>query len=170
MKTTMKAGEILALVSIGAHAVSAKTLDTKSRFRIFSFKDAIVKAAEELEKKERALLPECGIDDPQAFDKRLNELRSADDLTEDEQKELDGMTAKLGTLSGLRQQLREDDVTLDIKPIDCAAWFALRDENPAVKGADGVERDPLPDWAERLLFGKLWTAPEDAPEQPETTE
>lgn len=165
MKTTMKAGEILALVSVGAHAVSAKTLDTKSRFRIFSFKDALVKAAEELEKKERALLPECGIDDPQAFDRRLNELRSADDLTEEEAAELDGMTAKLGTLSGLRQQLREDDVTLDIKPIDCAAWFALRDENP---GKDG--HDPLPDWAERLLFGKLWTAPEDAPEQPETTE
>ena len=79
--------------------------------------------------------------------------------------ELDGMTAKLGTLSGLRQQLREDDVTLDIKPIDCAAWFALRDENPCKDG-----HDPLPDWAERLLFGKLWTAPEDAPEQPETTE
>ena len=166
MKTTLKAGEILALVTAGAHAVSARTLDTKSRFRIFSFKDALVRAAEDLEKKERALLPECGIEDAQAFDARLAELRGKTERTEDEQKELDGMTAKLGTLAELRNQLREDDVTLDVKPIDCSAWFALRDENP---GKDG--REPLPDWAERLLFGKLWTAPgEDAPEQPETAE
>ena len=55
MKTTLKAGEILALISAGAHAVSARTLDTKSRFRIFSFKDALVRAAEDLEKKDREI-------------------------------------------------------------------------------------------------------------------
>lgn len=162
MKTTLTYGEITALVNSGVLGISARTLGAGDRYNVFNFKSRLREAAEGYEKRDKELVRECGVEDAAEFDRRLRELRDKMDLTEKEAAELDGMNARLETIKEQRRQMMDDTVEMSVRPIGHEAWFALRDENAAVKGSDGKEHDLLPDWVESLLFGKFWTAPEDA--------
>lgn len=172
-KIRLTYGEVQAIVNSGMLNASARTLPTRERYNVFDLKQQLREALKKIEDRGKELLRECGIEDAAAFDARNEQLRGKvkdGSITGEEQKELDGNRAKLETYFAQRNEMHNDTVKMEVRPIGCEAWFALRDENAAVKGEDGKERDLIPDWAEAILFGKFWTAPEDAPEQPETTE
>ena len=175
MRTELTYGEITALVNGGFLNVTARTLPTSDRYSVFDFKQKLREVLETKDRRDKELVRECGIEDAAAFDARNEELRKKTDLTEDERRELDANRAKLETVMEQRREMLSDKVELDVRRIGCGSFFRLCDENAAVrvKDGDGKEREVclIPDWAERLLFGKLWTAPgEDSPEQPETAE
>lgn len=179
MRTELTYGEITALVNAGMLNVSARTLSTRDRYNVFDLKQQLKEALRKREEREKELIKECGIEDAAAFDARNEQLRGKvkdGTITEEERKELDGNRARLETFLGQRTELDRDTVKIEVRPIGCEAWFALRDENASVKVAVGgkeTEADLIPDWAESLLFGKFWTAPgEDKPadEKPETSE
>ena len=147
-KMRLTYGEVLAIVNAGMLEVSARTLPTRERYNVFDLKQQLREALRKREEREKELIKECGIEDAAAFDARNEELRGkAKDgsLSAEERKELDGNRAKLET------------------------YFAQRTE----LDKDSAEADLIPDWAEAILFGKFWTAPEDgkpAEKKPETAE
>ena len=168
MKTELTYGEITALVNSGFLSVTARTLPTADRYNVFDFKQKLREAVETKEKRDKELVRECGIEDAAAFDARNEELRGKvkdGTITEEERKELDGNRAKLETVMEQRREMLSDKVKIDVRQIGCGSFFRLCDENAAVrvKDGDGKEREVclIPDWVESLLFGKLWTAPED---------
>lgn len=176
MKMRLTYGEVLALANAGMLNVSARTLSARDRYNVFDLKQKLKEALKRREEREKELIGECGIEDAAAFDARNEELRRKDTLTDEEQKELDGNRAKLETYFAQRSELDKDSVKMEVRPIGYEAWFALRDENARAKvkvGDKETEADLIPDWAEAILFGKFWTAPEDdkpAEEKPETAE
>lgn len=165
MKITLTNGEITALINNGFLNVTARTLSARDRYSIFDFKQKLREAAETKERRDKELIRECGIEDAAAFDARNAELRRKPDLTEEESKELDANKAKLETVIEQRREMLADKVELDVKPVGYESFFKLCDENAAVKVADGdgkeAEVNLIPEWVESLLFGKLWTAPEE---------
>ena len=165
MKIELTYGEITALVNSGFLNVTARTLPTGDRYNVFDFKQKLREALETKEKRDKELVRECGIEDAAAFDARNEELRKKTDLTEEERKELDANRAKLETVMEQRREMLSDKVEIDVRRIGCGSFFKLCDENAAVsvKGGDGKESEAnlIPEWVESLLFGKLWTAPED---------
>ena len=173
-KMRLTYGEVLAIVNAGMLDVSARTLPTRERYNVFDLKQQLREALKKLDERGKELLKECGIEDAAAFDARNEELRGKvkdGSITGEEQKELDGNEAKLATYFAQRNEMRKDTIKMEVRPIGCEAWFALRDENTAVKGEDGREHDLLPDWAESILFNKFWLAPqEESGKQPVETE
>lgn len=168
MRTELTYGEIAALVNSGFLNVTARTLPTADRYNVFDFKQKLREALEKKEKRDKELVRECGIEDAASFDARNEELRGKvkdGTITEEERKELDGNRAKLETVMEQRREMLSDKVEIDIRQIGCGSFFSLCDENAAVsvKGGDGKENvvNLIPEWVESLLFGKLWTAPED---------
>lgn len=171
MKMRLTYGEVLAIVNAGMLEVSARTLPTRERYNVFDLKQQLREALKKLDERGKELLKECGIEDAAAFDARNDVLRKKKDLTEEERAELDANRAKLETYFAQRNEMHKDTVKMEVRPVGCEAWFALRDENAAVKGEDGKERDLIPDYVESLLFGKFWTAPEeDRPAEENKTE
>lgn len=177
MRTELTYGEITALVNNGFLSVTARTLPTADRYNVFDFKQKLREALETKDRRDKELVRECGIEDAAAFDARNEELRRKETLTEEERRELDGNRAKLETVMEQRREMLSDKVKIDVRRIGCGSFFRLCDENAAVrvKGGDGKENvvNLIPEWVESLLFGKLWTAPEDdkpAEEKPETAE
>ena len=176
MKMRLTYGEVLALANAGLLNVSASTLSARDRYNVFDLKQKLREALKSREEREKELIKECGIEDAAAFDARNEELRKKEALTEEERKELDGNRAKLETYFAQRSELDKDSVKMEVRPIGYEAWFALRDENARVKvtvGGKETEADLIPDWAEAILFGKFWTAPEEekpAEDRPETAE
>lgn len=172
MRTELTYGEITALVNSGFLNVTARTLPTADRYNVFDFKQKLREALETKDRRDKELIKECGIEDAAAFDARNEELRKKTDLTEEEQKELDGNRAKLETVVEQRREMLSDKVEIDVRRIGCDSFFRLCDENAAVsvKGGDGKENgvNLIPEWVESLLFGKLWTAPEE--DSPKTEE
>ena len=148
MRTELTYGEITALVNGGFLNVTARTLPTGDRYNVFDFKQKLREALETKEKRDKELIRECGIEDAAAFDAR-NE-----------------------TVMEQRREMLSDKVELDVRQIGCGSFFKLCDENAAVsvKDGDGKESEVslIPEWVESLLFGKLWTAPEDG--SPKTEE
>ena len=178
-KMRLTYGEVLAIVNAGMLEVSARTLPTRERYNVFDLKQQLREALRKREEREKELIKECGIEDAAAFDARNEELRGkAKDgsLSAEERKELDGNRAKLETYFAQRTELDKDSVKMEVRPIGYEAWFALRDENAGTRvkvGDKETEADLIPDWAEAILFGKFWTAPEDgkpAEKKPETAE
>lgn len=165
MRIELTYGEITALVNSGFLNVTARTLPTGDRYNVFDFKQKLREALETKDRRDKELIKECGIEDAAAFDARNEELRKKTDLTEEEQKELDGNRAKLETVVEQRREMLSDKVEIDVRRIGCGSFFRLCDENAAVsvKGTDGKESgvNLIPEWVESLLFGKLWTAPEE---------
>lgn len=175
-KMRLTYGEVLAIVNSGMLNVSARTLPTRERYNVFDLKQQLREALKKLDERGKELLRECGIEDAAAFDARNEELRGKvkdGSITGEEQKELDGNRAKLETYFAQRNEMHNDTIKMEVRPIGCEAWFALRDENAAVKGEDGKEKDLIPDYVESVLFGKFWTAPEEekpAQDRPEAAE
>ena len=177
MKMRLTYGEVLAIVNSGMLNISARTLPTRERYNVFDLKQQLRGALKKLDERGKELLKECGIEDAAAFDARNEELRGKvkdGSITEEERKELDGNRAKLETVMEQRREMLSDKVEIDVRRIGCGSFFRLCDENAAVsvKGGDGKENvvNLIPEWVESLLFGKLWTAPEDGKPEEEKPE
>lgn len=165
MRIELTYGEITALIGNGFLNVTARTLPAADRYNVFDFKQKLRDAEDTRAKRDKELIKECGIEAAAAFDARNAELRKKETLTEDERKELDGNKAKLETVMAQRREMLSDKVEMDVRQIGYESFFKLCDENAAVsvKGGDGKENgvNLIPEWVESLLFGKLWTAPEE---------
>lgn len=162
-KMRLTYGEVLAIVNAGILDAGARTLPTRERYNVFDLKQQLREALKKIDERGKELLKECGIEDASAFDARNEELRGKvkdGTITGEERKELDGNRAKLETYFAQRNEMHNDTIKMEVRPIGCEAWFALRDENAKVKVGE-EEKDLIPDYTESVLFGKFWTAPEE---------
>lgn len=159
----MRNSDIIFLVNAGVRLTTAHTLPAASAYKAYKFRKAVGDALNAISASEQGLLQEAGIAEPGAFDARVAELNAKrDKLTADELAELDGLEKKLSAFLGLRAQLYEEEADLEgVKRMTYADWRLLQDENKAVKGGDGKERDVFSGRTEELLEGVLWEAPEE---------
>jgi len=158
----MKNSEIIALVNNGAAAFTNYSLSPAHAYKAFKFKKVLKKAFDSIAANEQELPKEAGIEDSKAFDDKFKELREIENPTEEQKKELEECKAKYEKFIDLRQQLLNDDTPLEgIKTLPYEEWFSLRYENKALKLANGREVEVFPDWAEEILEGVLWEAPEE---------
>ena len=152
----MKRFQLTALVNSGIASTTAHTLDTKDAYKLIKLRLAILDEQSKTDKAKSNLVKEAGIDDPKSFDTRLAELRKVKNPTDEQKKELDGLTVKLARFQELLEELLNEDVSLDVKPISFESWRQLRKEN-ADKGENHT--DLIPNFAEDLLKGVFWTEP-----------
>ena len=157
----MKNHQIIALVNNGALAITNYDLEPSHAYKAYKFKKALKAAFDAIGAKEQDLPKEVGIDDPQAFDNRFKELHEKEELSKEEREELKDMTEKYEKFIGLRNELLNDEVELEgVKRMPYDQWFILKAENRE-KSLGGKKVEVFPDWAEELLEGVLWEAPEE---------
>lgn len=159
----MKNSDVIMLVNAGVRLTTAHSLPAASAYKAYKFRKALGDALDAISASEQGLLQEAGITDPGKFDARAAELNAGRDrLTADEQAELAALEKKLATFLGLRAQLYEEEADMgEVKRMCYADWRLLQDENRAVKGGDGKERDVFSGRVEEILEGVLWEAPEE---------
>lgn len=150
----MKKSEIILLVNAGVQAITNHDLSTEHAYKVVKFRKAINNAYEAIAKDEETLRKDAGIEDPQAFDKELKELRES----KADEKRLAELEAQLKRFLELRNEMIKEDVNLDTKTMPYEAWHTLQNENKAV---GEPKRDLLSGFVEDLLEGILWEAPEE---------
>lgn len=138
----------------GVLEATSLTLPAKSAYLLYKFQKAIRSALDKVQQSEKELLKSSGIDDPEAFDKRREELSKIQDATEEERSEREMLMSQFEKFCELRKELYEEDVQLDVKAFDYDSWHALKKENNK-NGRDIFS--PL----EPILEGILWLAPEE---------
>ena len=103
-------------------------------------------------------LKDIGIDDPQQFDKEIEDLKSKT-RTEEESNKLSELLQKQEKYNKLHFEMFNDEAKIDeLKPITYEDWHILRNENKPKKDGD---LDPLNNYTESLLENVLWVAPKD---------
>lgn len=166
---------ILALSGNGLENTTNHDVPVKDAYKAFRFKDAIMKAAAEIEKKREGLVKEAGIEDGSEFDAKLKELRSVAEPTEEQKNELAELEGKLRKFQDLWKELMDDETELDgVKTMSYESFHALSKENrntrvsvpTGEKGKDGSPKFATVfvdvfDMFAGDLEGILWTAPED---------
>ena len=156
----MKKQDILTLVNAGALSATQHELSSAHSYKVFKFKSNLRKALTALQEAENDLQKECGIEDGQAFDERLAELRKLEAPTEAETKELEEMNAKLLSYIEQQRELYNEDIDLDVKTMPYEEWCKLQNENKAVE-INGTKHDVFSGYVEELLLDVLWKAPEE---------
>ena len=155
----MKKQTIIMLANAGVQSITNHTLDASQAYKVVKFRKAFNAAFDAIAEDQKALLKEAGIDDPQAFDKELMELRKANRTTEQEAK-LKEMEAKVKQYNEMNLELLKEEVTLDCKALPYEEWHKLQVEN-SEKEMNGKKVDLLPAFVEDALEGVLWVAPEE---------
>ena len=150
----MKKQTIIVLANAGIAAMTNHSLAPEHAYKVVKFRKALTAALEAIGKDEETIRKDAGIDDPQAFDKELKELRES----KFDPKRLEEMEAQLKRFNELRMEMLKEEVELDCKTLPYAEWHKLQCENKEV-GED--KRDLLSGWVEDVLEGVLWVAPED---------
>lgn len=150
----MKKIEIISLANAGVLVITNHDLSPEHAYKVVKFRKSLNAAYEAIGKDEEAIRKDAGIEDPQAFDKELKELRESKSNPE----RLEELEGQLKRFFELRAQMLNEDVVLDCKALPYAEWHKLQNENKAV-GAE--KRDLLSGWVEDVLEGVLWKAPED---------
>lgn len=156
----MKRSDVVTLVNAGALNATQHTLSSAHSYKVFKFKSLLRKELASLQEAEMELLKECGIEDGAFFDERLTALRKLEAPDDEEKKELADMTEKLQKYIEQRNELHNENVTLDVKTIPYGEWVKLQNENKEVE-INGMKHDVFSGYVEELLFGVLWTAPEE---------
>lgn len=156
----MKKSDILTLVNAGALNATQHTLSSAHSYKVFKFKSNLRKELKALQEAETELQKECGIENGDAFDAKLAELRAKEKPSAEEQKELDGMNEKLLKYIELQAELYNEDVDLDVKTMPYNEWHKLQEENKAVEIRE-KKYDVFSGYVEELLLGVLWAAPEE---------
>lgn len=152
----MKKQTIIMLANAGVQSITNHTLDASQAYKVVKFRKAFNAALESLSKDEEALRKDAGIEDPQAFDKELQELRES----KSDAKRLEEMEGILKRFIELRAELLNEEVTLDCKTMPYDEWHKLQVEN-SEKEMNGKKVDLLPAYVEDALEGVLWVAPEE---------
>lgn len=148
----LKNYQVLTLVNAGVLQSTNHDVDVKDAYKVFKFRKALGKALSAIQDAEKALLEECGIGDPNAFNETLKTA---------EGEELAAMQAKVVKYNEQREELYNDDCDLgDIKTISYESWFTLQNENKA-KDINGSTVDIFSHGVEVILEGVLWAEPED---------
>lgn len=150
----MKKQTIIVLANAGIAAMTNHSLAPEYAYKVVKFRKALNAALEAIGKDEETIRKDAGIDDPQAFDKELMELRES----KSNPKRLEEMEGQLKRFNELRMEMLKEEVELDCKTLPYAEWHKLQCENKEV-GED--KRDLLSGWVEDVLEGVLWVAPED---------
>lgn len=149
---TLKNYQIIALANAGVLSSTNHDVDIKDAYKVFKFRKAISKALSAIQEAEKALLEECGIGDPNAFNEQLHTA---------EGEELAEMRKKVESYNAQHADLYNDDADLgDIKTISYESWFALQKENSA-KEINGNTFDIFSGGVEEMLENVLWVAPSE---------
>ena len=155
----MKNFDIINLVQSGCLGITGLDLDSANAYKVVKFRSALQKAIKKIQELEESMLKEIGIDDPNATDARIKELREkGDQISDAEKEELEGLQAKVKKFNETRMEMLNEDVTLEgVKTMPYEQWHILRKENFSKdKNAPG----PIDNYVESVLEGVLWRAPE----------
>lgn len=155
----MKNIDVYFMVNSGTLNITNHELDPKSAYKIVKFRNALQKALDKIQELEKSMLKDCDIEDPQALNKEMDELRKNNNRTPEENKKLAELEEKTAKYNGLRTEMLEEDVNLDgVLTISYNDWHTLRKEN---RPKDEKHPDPLNNYIESILENVLWTAPTD---------
>ena len=156
---SMKNLDILIMINSGIGNITNYDLSAANAYKVMKFRNIVTKKFEEIQEKEKQLLEDAGITDPQTFDARFKELREKEDRTDAENSELDELNTKYDKWNQNRIDMLNSDVVLDgVKTISFDDWHALRKEN---RPKDEKSTDPLNNYVESILENVLWKAPEE---------
>lgn len=123
---------IQALVENGLEKTTDHSVDPKYAYPVYCFRHEVLAAYSVLEKKRVELLKEAGIPYDPTFDARRNELLRSSVLTDEQRAELDGMNAKVQRFCEMFDQLLDDEVELNVRPIPYEEYHKLAGENKRV--------------------------------------
>lgn len=160
---------IQALYNNGIANTTNHDVPVKDAYKAFKFKDAVVKAAEEIENKRSGIAKEAGIEDGGKFDKRRKELMTVANPTEEQAKELAEMNEKFDKFQCLWKELMDDETELEgIKLMSFESYHALAKENRQtrlqVPTGDKKTATVFVDFYQMFmadLEGVIWKAPEE---------
>lgn len=152
--------ELLTINNFGIANITNHTLEPAQAYKVVKFRKALSGAIDAYVESEKAILKDAGIDDGQAFDNELVELRKAAKPSKEQKARLEEMEAKLKRYNELRAELLKEEVKLDCKTMPYDAWHQLRSENKDVE-INGKKIDLLPNFIEDILEGVLWEAPKE---------
>lgn len=155
----MKNLDILIMINSGVNNITNYDLSAASAYKVMKFRNIVVKKYDEIQEKEKQILSDAGITDPQAFDIRYKTLREAETRTDEENAELKELDEKYNTWIKARTDMLNADIELEgIKTISYEDWHLLRKEN---RPKDDKTVDPLNNYIESILENVLWKAPEE---------
>lgn len=155
----MKNLDILIMINSGVNNITNYDLSAASAYKVMKFRNIVVKKYDEIQEKEKQILSDAGITDPQAFDIRYKTLREAETRTDEENAELKELDDKYNTWIKARTDMLNADIELEgIKTISYEDWHLLRKEN---RPKDDKTVDPLNNYIESILENVLWKAPEE---------
>jgi hypothetical protein len=151
----MNKENIINLVNAGVPGITNLTLSGKHAYKVLKFRRAILAVHGQICDEFSAIFKEAGIEDPQAFDKERNELRTISSRTAEQEARLAELDKTFVRYKELEEEMLKEEVKLDCVPMPYEDFHALQKENektcPAL--AHGYIED--------VLEGVLWTAPEE---------
>lgn len=149
----MKNIDVYFMVNSGTLNITNHELDPKSAYKIVKFRNALNKALDKIQELEKSMLKDCDIEDAQALNKEMEELRKNNNGTPEENKKLAELEEKTVKYNKLRSEMLEEEVNLDgVKTISYEDWHTLRKENKPKKDGD---TDPLNNYIESVLENVL---------------
>lgn len=155
----MKNLDILIMINSGINNITNYDLSAANAYKVMKFRNILVKKYEEIQEKERQILNDANIDDPQAFDERYKTLNETENRTDEQNAELADLNSKYNAWIKARTDMLNADVELEgVKTISFEDWHALRKEN---RPKDEKATDPLNNYVESILENVLWKAPEE---------
>lgn len=155
----MKNKDIITLANCGVLSITAHNIPAAHAYKVLKFKKAVRAAMLSFQDAERAIFSDCGVTDTADFNKRLNDLRGK--LREEaEDTELAAMEETIAEIRGLQEELKNEEVLLDVKTMPYDVWHELQNENKAVPFGEST-RDVLTGEVEELLEGILWETPNE---------
>lgn len=155
----MKNLDILIMINSGINNITNYDLSATNAYKVMKFRNILVKKYEEIQEKERQILNDACIDDPQAFDERYKTLNETENRTDEQNAELADLNSKYNAWIKARTDMLNTDVELEgVKTISFEDWHALRKEN---RPKDEKATDPLNNYVESILENVLWKAPEE---------
>ena len=155
----MKNLDILIMINSGVNNITSYDLSAANAYKVMKFRNVVVKKYDEIQEKERQILSDVGISDPQAFDDHYKVLRETETRTDEENSELSKMNEMYNAWIKARTDMLNADIELDgVKTISYDDWHNLRKEN---RPKNEKDVDPLNNYVESILENVLWKAPEE---------
>lgn len=151
----MNKADIINLVNAGVPGITNLTLDGKHAYKVLKFRRALLAVHGQLRDEFSAIFKEAGIEDPQAFDKELAELRALSSRTPEQEARLAELDKTFDRYKALEGEMLKEEVKLDCVPMPYEDFHALQKENE--KTCPALTHGYIED----ALEGVLWTAPED---------
>lgn len=159
--------DIITVANVGLMKATSHTLSVQGAYTLTRLKAEVSRLTNEYNQRNELLPKEVGIEDTKAFDARQEELNKKEKKTKEEQKEWEDNNEKISRLIGLRNTLRNDEVTINCRPMSYEDWFKLKQENKELmvsffdnQGKE-IDKRELFDFIEILGEDVLWKAPEE---------